>query len=160
MKTTTPTANAQDDPFAAVEFVAEDKTRARHDEDGLAQDEAAIVTSTCTVTDRERAAYLLATTATHSGAKSDAVIEGRSVMIRSELAVNAMLAYASEKRDDHRGWHIKYSPPPIPVRDFDWSATHPDYDGAEDANDGRIVHGRTREIVITEIDLWIEENAA
>lgn len=62
--------------------------------------------------------------------------------------------------DTHRGWLISFDYPPIPVRDFDWSATHPDYDGAEDANDGRVVHGRTRDAVIAEIDAWYAENKA
>jgi len=49
------------------------------------------------VDDTERATHLLAIMATHSGAKSDAVIQGRSVMVRSELAINSMLAYAAER---------------------------------------------------------------
>ena len=61
-------------------------------------------------------------------------------------------------RDTHRGWDISFDYPAIPVRDFDWSASHPDYDGAPDANDHRFVHARTREGVIEAIDLWIEEN--
>lgn len=60
----------------------------------------------------------------------------------------------------YRGWLISFDYPPIPCRDFDWSATHPDYDGADDANDNRVVHGRTRDAVIAEINLWHEENAA
>jgi hypothetical protein len=30
--------------------------------------------------------------------------------------------------EPYRGWKISFDPPPIPVRSFDWSATHPDYD--------------------------------
>ena len=59
--------------------------------------------------------------------------------------------------DTHRGWWISFDYPPIPCREFDWSATHPDYDGAEDANDHRVVHGRTREDVIAAIDAWYDE---
>jgi len=58
----------------------------------------------------------------------------------------------------YRGWLISFDFPPIPCRQFDWSATHPDYDGAEDANDDRVVHGATRDAVIAEIDAWIAEN--
>lgn len=28
----------------------------------------------------------------------------------------------------YRGWTVHYDPPPIPVREFDWSATHSNYD--------------------------------
>lgn len=55
----------------------------------------------------------------------------------------------------YRGWSIDYVNPPIPIRDFDWSATHPDYDGADD---GRHVFARTRELAQAEVDAWIEEN--
>jgi hypothetical protein len=68
-------------------------------------------------------------------------------------------AVATAPRNTHRGWLISWDYPPIPVRDFDWSATHPDYDGAEDANDNRHVHAATLEGVIAEIDAWIEENS-
>ena len=59
--------------------------------------------------------------------------------------------------DTYRGWIISYDYPPIPTRAFDWSATHPDYDGAEDANGNRHVTGQTRDAVIAEINLWHEE---
>lgn len=59
--------------------------------------------------------------------------------------------------DVYRGWTISFDYPPIPCREFDWSATHPDYDGAEDANDNRVVHGRTRDDVIAAIDAWFAE---
>lgn len=97
-------------------------------------------------------------------------------------AVSAMLAYAAseptheervayegkilaleitlKRMTNYRGWSISFDYPPIPCRGFDWSATHPDYDGAEDANDGRIVRGHTREAVIAQIDAWFEEQAA
>lgn len=67
---------------------------------------------------------------------------------------------ASEQPDTYRGWSISFDYPPIPCRDFDWSGTHPDYDGADDANDSRAVHGHTREAVIAAIDAWFEEQAA
>lgn len=28
----------------------------------------------------------------------------------------------------YRGFHIEYNPPPIPSRQFDWHATHPDFE--------------------------------
>lgn len=67
--------------------------------------------------------------------------------------------------DTHRGWSISFDFPPIPCRDFDWSATSPDYDasfeGSEDGwvSTGNVVHGRTREDVVSAIDNWITENA-
>ncbi len=64
--------------------------------------------------------------------------------------VNSVL----RRPDTYRDWQISYDYPPIPIRDFDWSATHPDYDGPED---DRIVHGPTREAVMREIDFWHEE---
>lgn len=97
-------------------------------------------------------------------------------------AVSAMLAYAAseptheervayegkilaleitlKRMTNYRGWSISFDYPPIPCRGFDWSATHPDYDGADDANDSRVVHGHTREAVIAAIDAWFEEQAA
>ena len=55
----------------------------------------------------------------------------------------------------YRGWRISFINPPIPIRSFDWQGTHPDYDGDED---GRAVHASTREGLLRQIDLWIEEN--
>lgn len=70
------------------------------------------------------------------------------------------VAIFTVRPDRYRGWLLSYDYPPIPCRDFDWSATHPDYDGADDANDNRVVHGPTRHAVVAEIDLWHEENEA
>lgn len=56
--------------------------------------------------------------------------------------------------DTHRGWSLSFDYPPIPVRDFDWSATHPDYDGE---GDNRIVHGTDRAAIIAAIDAWYED---
>jgi hypothetical protein len=61
--------------------------------------------------------------------------------------------------ETYRGWEIHFEYPPIPVRDFDWQASHKDYDGAPDANDNRLVHGSTLEAVKAEIDAWIEEHS-
>ena len=55
-------------------------------------------------------------------------------------------------------WHINCDCPPIPVRWYDWSATHDDYDGAPDAHDDRSVSGATREDVLRAVEVWVEEN--
>ena len=70
--------------------------------------------------------------------------------------------------DTYRGWAIHYDPPPIPIRDFDWQATHPDYDASyEGPEDGWVDNGlkasaRTRDALIEEIDTlqdeWNETN--
>jgi hypothetical protein len=57
----------------------------------------------------------------------------------------------------YRGWDISFDYPSIPLRSFDYSASHPDYDGAPDAHDSRLVHGATVSEVMNEIDLWYEE---
>lgn len=59
---------------------------------------------------------------------------------------------------NYRGWNVHFDPPPIPSRQFDWQATHPDYDGAEDAEDNRICVGGSRAEVQAEIDEWIADN--
>ena len=70
-------------------------------------------------------------------------------------ALDAALNKTAEKRDDHRGWQIEYAPPPIPTRDFDYTATHPDFDGEGDT---RQVWAATINGVVAEIDGWYEEN--
>lgn len=60
----------------------------------------------------------------------------------------------------HHGWDISFDYPPIPCRDFDYSASHPDYDGAEDANDNRFVHAATMDAIRAAIDQFIEEEEA
>lgn len=62
-----------------------------------------------------------------------------------------------EKRDDHRGWQIEHNPPPIPCRDFDYTATHPDFDGE---GDNRQVWAGTITGIVAEIDGWHEEQEA
>lgn len=69
-----------------------------------------------------------------------------------------MTALAPIARDTHRGWLLSHRLQPVPFRDFDWSATHPDFDGAEDAGDDRHVTGPTREAVCAAVDDWIEDN--
>lgn len=78
------------------------------------------------------------------------------------------MSAAAIKPDTHRGWTIHYDPPPIPLREFDWSATHPDYDasyeGPEDGwvDNGLRVSARTRDDLIAAIDEaqdeWAEAN--
>ena len=85
--------------------------------------------------------------------------------MQASLAPFAPIGSSLHRADTHRGWTISFDYPPIPCRDFDWSATHPDYDcdcdeGGFFATSGAIVHGATREAVIAEIDLWHEENEA
>jgi hypothetical protein len=64
--------------------------------------------------------------------------------------------------DTYKGWTISYDPPPIPIRDFDWRASGPNYDasyeGEEDGwvDNGEKVNAATREKLIAEIDLYIE----
>lgn len=44
--------------------------------------------------------------------------------------------------DTYRGWTITYDPKPIPIRDYDWTATHPDYDASwEGEEDGWVDNG-------------------
>jgi hypothetical protein len=70
--------------------------------------------------------------------------------------------------EKYRGWSIHYDPPPIPVRDFDWRAMHPDYDasweGEEDGwvDNGLKVSAPSLEALHAEIDAaqdeWNEAN--
>lgn len=65
--------------------------------------------------------------------------------------------------DTHRGWLIGHDYPPIPWRNFDWTATSPDFDasyeGPEDGwvESGTIFHGASREAVIAQVDAWLAE---
>jgi hypothetical protein len=59
----------------------------------------------------------------------------------------------------HRGWQISYDRPPIPIRDFDWTAVHPDFDASwEGEEDGWVgtselqVHAATYEELLVQID--------
>lgn len=68
----------------------------------------------------------------------------------------------------HRGWKISVDLKPIPCREFDWEAIHPDYDasweGEEDGwvDNGLKVHAATYEDLLAEIDMaqddWNETN--
>lgn len=69
---------------------------------------------------------------------------------------------------DYRGWSVHYDPKPIPIRNCDWTATHPDYDASyEGEEDGWIDNGlkacaATYEELCDEIDAlqdeWDEAN--
>ncbi len=88
--------------------------------------------------------------------------------ILADHAASQLRATKTVIPDKHRGWTISYDPPPIPIRDFDWSATHPDYDasyeGPEDGwvDNGLKVSADTRDALIAEIDdaqdEWEEAN--
>lgn len=58
----------------------------------------------------------------------------------------------------YRGWSVNFDPKPIPIRDFDWTATHPDYDasyeGEEDGwtDNGLKASAATYPILCDEID--------
>lgn len=60
----------------------------------------------------------------------------------------------------YKGWDIAYSLTPIPIRDFDWSATSPDFDADCDQDgfhicSGQQVHAATYEALLEEIELAI-----
>lgn len=62
----------------------------------------------------------------------------------------------------YRGWMISFDNPPIPMRDFDWSATSPDYDVDCDGDgffvcSGQQVHAVSRDALLREIDAAILE---
>lgn len=65
----------------------------------------------------------------------------------------------------HKGWAICADFPPIPTRDFDWSATSPDYDVDCDQDGffhcgGHHVHAATYEELLQEIEDAIEAEPA
>ena len=47
--------------------------------------------------------------------------------------------------------HIRYDFPPIPIRDYDWSAVLDNYDGAPDADYHPVGHGATKELAIQDL---------
>ena len=57
----------------------------------------------------------------------------------------------------YRGYHIRFDPPPIPVRSCDWSWHHDDFDGAPDGNDNRYGHSASLEEAKAAIDEQISE---
>lgn len=56
----------------------------------------------------------------------------------------------------YRGWRMDFDMKPIPTRAFDWSATHPDYDGE---GDDRQVFAATQRELMAAIDEWIAVEA-
>ncbi len=65
----------------------------------------------------------------------------------------------------YRGWTISFDFPPIPVRDFDWSATSPDYDCDCDQDGfyavaGEVVHAATRDALIEAVNAAIDGDEA
>jgi hypothetical protein len=65
----------------------------------------------------------------------------------------------------YKGWSIEVDPKPISVRNFDWSATSPDYDCDTDSDGdfqcaGEIVYAATYEELLQEIEDCILEMAA
>ena len=71
--------------------------------------------------------------------------------------------------DTYRGWSISYDPPPIPARNCDWQAVHPDYDASWEGEEtgwtdnGLKAAAASREDLIAEIDElqdeWEEANS-
>ena len=63
----------------------------------------------------------------------------------------------------YKGWDISHNPPPIPVRDFDWVAVHPNYDAWQEDGDwtsnGMLIHAPSRAELMDAVDEWEEENA-
>ena len=63
----------------------------------------------------------------------------------------------------HHGWEIRYNPPPIPIRSFDWIAIHPKYecwmeDGEWVSND-LCLHAPSKAELLLAIDGWELEMA-
>lgn len=64
----------------------------------------------------------------------------------------------------HKGWRVDYDAKPIPYRGFDWTATSPDYDCDCDQDgffvcSGGSVSAETYDLLLEEIDAWIEDAA-
>lgn len=63
----------------------------------------------------------------------------------------------------YKGWEVRFDPPPIPVRDFDWVAIHPNYEGwveeGEYVSNGLVVHAPSKTALRQAIDAWELENA-
>jgi hypothetical protein len=62
----------------------------------------------------------------------------------------------------HHGWEIRYNPPPIPVRSFDWIAIHPNYEcWMEDGDwqhNGMCLHAPNKSELMQAIIDWETEN--
>ena len=68
-----------------------------------------------------------------------------------------------EMADTYKRWEISYAPPPIPIRSFDWTAIHPDYeawtDEGEWTSNDLCVHAPNRQELLQAIDGWEADNA-
>jgi hypothetical protein len=66
-------------------------------------------------------------------------------------------------KDIYKNWEISYNPPPIPVRDFDWVAMHPDYEAWTEegiwVSNNLCLHAANREELLAEIEEWEAEMA-
>lgn len=85
---------------------------------------------------------------------------GLHPLFASILAAHAPAPMA----DTYRGWTISFDFPPIPCRDFDWSATSPDYDcdcddGGFFVSSGEVVYARTRDELMQAIDAAIADQS-
>jgi hypothetical protein len=47
--------------------------------------------------------------------------------------------------------HLEYSPPPIPIRNFDWIAVDGGYDGAPDSGNRFVGYGATATAALAEL---------
>lgn len=67
--------------------------------------------------------------------------------------------------ETYRDFELSYDPPPIPIREFDWCATHKQYDPTpmhsyDPPADGHLLlYAPTRELLIAEIEAWYAERA-
>lgn len=62
----------------------------------------------------------------------------------------------------YKGWEISFDMPPIPNRNFDWTATSPDFDCDGDSEgfhicSGQQVHAATYKELLVEIECAIDE---
>ena len=68
-----------------------------------------------------------------------------------------------EMAETYKGWDISYAPPPIPVRSFDWTATHKDYEAWMEDGDwqhnGLCLHAPNRSELLQAIINWDADNA-
>ena len=58
------------------------------------------------------------------------------------------------RSETYRGWNIEFVHPPIPTREYDYCATHDDWE----PGDPRHVDGPTVEVCRQRIDEWYEAN--
>lgn len=96
-----------------------------------------------------------------------ATLEQENRQLRKALARNAEIAVRLDiERTDASGeerppyvasdgsrWYLRYELPPIPIRKFDWSATHEDCDES-----GPFVQGETLEDVLFAVEEYLFEN--